>query len=94
MTFLTKLHSLFREGPGTKEDKEEKEEEDSLGKVDKYQKEECRHNFSLIFLRLRPKFRVDVIDLLYHFIITFPLIILLTAVSVDFSGWTSASFTA
>ena len=94
MTFLTKLHSLFRDGPDTKEDKEDKEEEDSLGKVDKYQKEECRQNFSLIFLRLRQKVRVDVIDLLYHFIIAFSLIILLTAFSVDFSGWTSASSTA
>ena len=45
MTFLTKLHSLFRDGPGTKEEEEEdKEEEDSLGKVDKYQTEECRQN--------------------------------------------------
>ena len=58
MTFLTKLHSLFRDGPGTKEDKEEEEEEEgehSLGKeeqedkVDKHQKEECRQNFKLIF---------------------------------------------
>ena len=55
MTFLTKLHSLFRDGPGTKEDKEEEEEEDSLGKVDKYQKEECRQNLSLIFFAIRAK---------------------------------------
>ena len=100
MTFLTKLHSLFRDGPGTKEDKEEEEvgehslgKEEQEGKVDKYQKEECRQNFSFIFLRLGPKFRVDVTDILHHFITAFSLIILLTAVSVDFSGWASASST-